>query len=91
MAQASSASVVIFESAKAARYGDFRDGGLAVPADRWVWAVAFTGTFHSSGGPAALPGQITPPADQHSILVFLDYTTGDFIQASVPGPYVPDY
>lgn len=92
MAQSSSSTVVIFASAKAAQYGDFSDGGLAIPADRWVWAVAFKGTFRSSGGPEPLPGQSpSQPAAAHSILVIIDYITGEFIQASIPAPYVPDY
>jgi hypothetical protein len=91
MAQASSASPVVFLSAKAAHYGDFSDGGLAIDNNRWVWVVVFKGTFHSHG-PAPGPGQtFSPPADQPNIMVFIDYRTGAFIQASIPGPYVPDY
>jgi len=83
---------VSFLSAKSAQYGDFSDGALVIPKDRWVWAVAFKGTFHSSGGPAPAPGQTpSPPPVAQSILALIDYVTGDFIQASIPDPYLPDY
>ena len=63
--------------------GQYRDfsGGLAVPGDHWVWAVVFDGTFHQEGGP---PG--VRLHDQYSVLVIIDYRTGDFIEASIPGP-----
>ena len=91
MAQSASLTVVIFDSAKAAPYGMFSDGGLAIPADRWVWVVAFKGTFRSHG-PAPVQGQThSPLPDHHSILVFIDYVTGQFVQSSIPAPYIPDY
>jgi hypothetical protein len=91
MAQSMSATPVVFVSAKPGQYRDFRGGGLATDANRWVWAVAFNGTFHSSGGPASAPGQTRSPLpDDHSVIVILDYRTGQFIQASISAPMPPD-
>jgi hypothetical protein len=81
-----STSPVVYLSAKSGRYHDFGGGGLVTDANRRVWAVAFKGTFHSSGGP---PGSSRLP-DHHSVIVIIDFRTGEFIQASVPAPYVPD-
>jgi len=87
IAQSMSSTPVLFLSQKTGQYRDFRGGALAVPGERWVWAVAFDGTFQQAGGPVGS----SPLADQHSVLVIIDYSTGEFIQASVPGPYTPDY
>jgi len=91
MAQSMSATPVVVVSAKPGQYRDFRGGGLATDANRWVWAVAFNGTFHSSGGPVPAPGQThSPLPDDHSVVVILDYRTGEFIQASISVPIPPD-
>ena len=80
-------------SEKTGQYRDFAGGGLAVTGDRWVWSVVFKGSFRpASNGPAPAPGQTRSPLpDQHSVLVIIDYRTGEFIQASIPGLYVPNY
>ena len=87
IAQSISSTPVEFMSQKTGQYRDFSGGGLAVPGDRWVWAVVFDGTFHQAGGPAGAP----PLPNRHSVLVIIDYRTVDFIEASIPSPYSPDY
>jgi hypothetical protein len=82
-----SSTPVQFVSQKTGQYRDFAGGGLAVSGDRWVWAEVFSGTFHQAGGPAGS----SPLPDHHSVLVIVDYRTGDFIQASVPGENIPNY
>ena len=74
-------------SEKTGQYRDFSDGGRITDAKRWVWSVVFNGTFHQAGGPAGA----SPLPDHHSVMVIVDYRTGEFIQASIPDPYVPDY
>ena len=92
MAQSGSTSPVLFLSSKAAHYGDFSDGGLAVDPNKWVWVVVFSGTFPSHGGPVPRPGETpSPRPDHHTIMEFIDYSSGEFIQASIPSPYVPEY
>jgi hypothetical protein len=92
-AQSMSTTPVEFMSEKTGQYRDFAGGGLAVTGDRWVWSVVFKGSFRpASNGPAPAPGQTRSPLpDQHSVLVIIDYRTGEFIQASIPGLYVPNY
>jgi hypothetical protein len=48
-----------------------------------VWAVAFHGTFHQEGRPAGAPRL----PDQYSVLVIIDYRSGDFIEASITSDY----
>jgi hypothetical protein len=86
VAQSFSSTPVGFISEKTGQYRDFSRGGHAVSSDRWVWAVDFSGTFHQSGGPA----NSSPLPDHHSVLVIIDYRTGQFIEASIPSPGQPD-
>jgi hypothetical protein len=82
IAQSMSSTPVQPLSGKTGQYRDFSGGGLITDASRWVWSVVFSGTFHQAGGPAGA----SPLPDQHSVLVIIDYRTGEFIQASVPAP-----
>ena len=72
---------------KSGPFREFRGGATDAVArgDKRVWAVTFSGTFMGSGGP---PCPSAEPCDRpitpdHVITVILDYSTGEFIMASV--------
>jgi hypothetical protein len=86
-AQVMSSSTVEFVDVKTGQFRDFRGGATdaVAPGGTKVWAVGYTGTFQSSGGPpcpSAEPCDPQPRFD-HSITVILDYRSGRFIMASV--------
>jgi hypothetical protein len=87
IAQSMSATPVTAMSTKQGQCRDFQDCGPAFGGDRWIWAVIFDGTFRQAGGPAGS----SPLPDRHTAMVIVDYRTGEFMQASIPGPYSPDY
>lgn len=86
-AQSQSTTPVAFVSQKSGEYSMFRGAAITSSGDKWVWSVVFGGTFPQAGGPAGS----SPLPDQHSIVVIIDYRTGEFIQLLVPAPYKPDY
>ena len=76
-------------SAESGPYADFVDAESSpvVDSSHDVWAVVFSGTFPpASCGPARLDGEegVACPAPNTSMLVILDYDTGDFIMAAAP-------
>jgi hypothetical protein len=86
-AQVVSSSKVDFVGVKSGQFRDFRGGATdAVAAgDTKVWAVTFSGTFQSSGGPPCPSAEPCDPQRRfdHSITVILDYQSGQFIMASI--------
>ena len=87
VAQAMSTTQTVWLSQKSGRCRDFEDCGPAVSDDRWVWAVVFHGNFQQGGGSAAL----SPLPIRYSLVVFIDYRNGEFIQAVIPRSYSTDY
>ncbi len=87
IAQSMSATPVTALSTKLGRCRDFLDCGQSAGGNRWIWVVVFDGTFRQAGGPAGS----SPLPDHHTLMIIIDYRTGEFIQASAPGPYFPDY
>jgi hypothetical protein len=83
-AQSLSTTPVSFVSQKSGDYNMFRGAAIPPSAGKWVWTVVFSGTFPQGDGAAGA----SPPPDQHSIVVIIDYRTGEFIQALVPDPYI---
>lgn len=71
-------------AAQVVRYGDVSRSSLASP-DTWVWVFTARGTFSfaSCGGPTASPSPCPSPAATARVIV--DYRTGAFIEAEVPG------
>jgi len=65
-------------SATAAAYGTVRPNGSEISADHWVWSIVFAGRFSSSGCG-------TDPCTAHpTIMIILDYATGDLIVEEMP-------
>ncbi len=77
----SSAQIV---AAQVARYEDVSRSSLASP-DAWVWVFTARGTFSfaSCGGPTASPYPCPSPAGTARVIV--DFRTGAFVEADVPG------
>ena len=53
-----------------------------LPPDRQVWGVVFAGKFPSS----CRPNAPACPPDATTMLVVLDYRTGEFLFATTPAP-----
>ena len=86
-AQAASSTTVALMSVKTGPFRDFRGGttDAVAPGDTEVWAIDFSGTFQSSGGPPCPSGEPCdrPASLDHRITVILDYSTGAFIMAGI--------
>ena len=69
------------------RMVDFEPSQSTTTPDRMVWAVILAGSFPGSCGPAPLPGDTMhpcpPPA--RTTTVILDFSTGEFLMASMTG------
>jgi hypothetical protein len=85
-----SSAPVSLTSIRLSTYGREADGGLVAPAESPVWAVAVTGSFPVSCGPAPPPSvtKVCPPP-QTTELVLIDARTGAFLQGLAPAPSRP--
>jgi len=86
-AQVQSSSTVKLVSVRSGPFRDFRGGATdaVAPGDTKVWAIEFSGTFLSSGGPPCPSAEACDrlPLTDHTITVILDYSSGAFIMASI--------
>jgi len=75
-------------SARDGRFADFDPNATehVSPPDRHVWGVLFRGTFAPpSCGPIPAPGETVTCSPPHeTMMVIVDYRTGEFISAGSP-------
>jgi hypothetical protein len=77
-AKAQAQGSIKVEVATSAPYGSVQPEGSEVSADRWVWTIVFSGSFPAPGC------DTSGCAAANSLLVILDYVSGDLVLEQAP-------